>query len=114
MKWLRDIRETFRTIGSQIIGLDNRIVYLENKTKSISNYCIECGVYFKAGTGKNIGWTNIYHFSYGPVSGTYHYCSWCQPDYDRTEFIIAMGEKDPSWKYFKCEEVDLETKEHES
>ncbi len=118
MKWRRDIRETLRTIGSQIIGLDNRIVYLENKTESINNYCRECGICFKAGTGKDIPWKDKSWFlSTGLLNtqqGLWYYCSWCKPDYDRAEFINRIDLKDSKWKYFKCEEVDLETKEHES
>ena len=109
-------RELIDNLYTKIIQLNRRI---DRQSEDIKNLpvpmiCKECGVYFKAGTGKNIGWTNIYPFSYGPVSGTYHYCSWCQPGYDRTEFSLATREKDPSWKYFKCEEVELETTEHES
>ena len=111
---MKFLREPFNILGSEITGLDNRILDLENKTEAINPYCRNCGVYFKAGTGKNINWTNIYHSAYGPGSGTYHYCSWCHPNYDRTEFSLAIGEKDPSWKYFKCEEVARETQNHES
>ena len=104
-------RKQIDNLYNQIIRLTSQIDSLSKDSKKlqVTTLCKECGVYFKTGTGKDIPWTNLAKWFYGPSEGTFSYCTWCQPDYDRTEFSMITGEKEGSWKYFKCEEVDLET-----
>ncbi len=112
------INSRFEDVRKTFIAIRTRISVLETKAIDLPNTCHGCGVNFKAGTGKSIPWKDKSWFiSPGRSNnerGLWHYCSWCKPDYDKAEYINRVDLTHSGWKYFKCEEVVLETKEDES